>query len=65
MLNTLTIKAEPTLEVSEELKISIIWCAICYFQKVYKIDPDIKKLGKLFKVNLYLSTQHAINCHIK
>ena len=52
MLNTLTIKAKPTSEASEELKTPIICRAVRRFQKAYKADLDIKKLSKLFKANL-------------
>ena len=65
MLDTLTIKAEPTSEASEELKTPITCRAVRRFQKAYKADPDVKKLGKLFKANLYLSAQHAIDRHIE
>ena len=65
MLNTLTIKAKPTSEASEELKTPIICRAVRQFQKTYKTDPNIKILSKLFKANLYLSAQHTINYHIK
>ena len=65
MLNTLIIKAEPISETSEELKTPITYRAVRRFQKAYKADPDIKKLSKLFKANLYLFTQHTINYYIK
>ena len=47
------------------LKTPLTYRAVHRFQKLYKKDPDLNKLDKLFKANLYLSAQYAIDRHIK
>ena len=49
----------------QEIKISITYRAVRRFQKVYKKNPDPQLLTKLFRANLYLASQHSIDCHIK
>ena len=66
MLNIITIAIESDTENNvQEFKTPITCRAIRRFQKAYKVDPDVKLLSKLFKANLYLSAQHAINHHVE
>ena len=67
ILDTITILyiQQDTATTIQEIKTSTTCRAIRYFQKAYKKNPDLQLLTKLFRANLYLVSQHSIDCHIE
>ena len=66
ILDTITIAIESDTDNNiQELKTPTTCRAVRRFQKAYKVDPNAKMLDKLFRANLYLSAQHAIDRHIE
>ena len=67
VLDTITIPCiqQDTAIAMQVIKTPTTCRAVRHFQQAYKKNPDPQLLTKLFRANLYLASQHSVDCHIE